>query len=439
MARRVHQNLADIALHELRIDMARREVDAALATGLPLSLSGAFVLADLSRMKPSPEDEAHLTRSLEAVRGGLTPGERAVATHVLGRFFIERDAARGRELLWRSIQEAQAQGLEEDVSARRARAFSYTSLVLDAGRRGAFEEALELFAKERGLELPRQCLLAAAVDSERTLLIARGPSGELLGHHDETRRQPLPERLVGLVPEPLLARLRGCARVEVLARPPLHGRVGLLPSELAWSYLTRTSSPRTPRTGPAVHLVVSEVELPRDSSLKRLNPWTPTFGPDEQRLTLSGAEATPSRVLGAMRSATEIDLVAHGIINDYSDASYLLLAPEPDGPELSVPEVRTASLLGAPFVVLAACHAAHTSYAVHESFSLPAAFIEAGARGVLAATVEIPDREAETFFNAVRERIRSGTEPSLALRDERVQWLREGKGKAWLDSVLLFE
>jgi CHAT domain-containing protein len=192
-----------------------------------------------------------------------------------------------------------------------------------------------------------------------------------------------------------------------------------------------------------VHLVVSNVDakLPPGMSLKRLNDWTPVFGPGEQRITLSGAEATPSRVLAAMKDATEIDLVAHGIINGYSNTSYLLLAPEQEGAseELSVPRVRSASLRGAPFVVLVACHAAHTAYTLDTPFSLPASFIEAGARGVLAATVQIPDLEAGAFFNAVRERIRSGTPPALALRDERVQWLRAGRGAAWLDSVLLFE
>jgi hypothetical protein len=104
-----------------------------------------------------------------------------------------------------------------------------------------------------------------------------------------------------------------------------------------------------------------------------------------------------------------------------------------------VTEVRGSSLQGAPFVVLAACHAGHTAYVLHEPFSLPAAFIEAGARGVLAATVEIPDLEAGAFFNAVRERLRAGASPASALRDERVRWRREGRGAKWLDSVLLFE
>jgi CHAT domain-containing protein len=181
------------------------------------------------------------------------------------------------------------------------------------------------------------------------------------------------------------------------------------------------------------------VELPPGISLQRLNAWTPSFGSEEQRLTLSGTEATPSRVLAFMKNATEIDLVAHGIVSDSADTSYILLAPEQDGPELGISEVRAATLQGAPFVVLAACQAAHTAYALHEPLSLPAAFIEAGARGVLAATVEIPDLEAEAFFKPVRERMRSGAPPADALRDERTRWLKEGKGARWLDSVLLFE
>ncbi len=439
MVRRVYQNLAEISMYWLQVDQARREIDVALSTGLPLLTGGAFTLADISRLKRSPEDEAHLTRAVEAARPTARPDERAVSTHVLGRFFIEHDAAKGKELLWRAIREAEAPELTGSPAARRARAYSYTSLILEAGRRGAFEEALELFAKERGLELPRQCLLAATTDSERTLLLALSADGALRAYHDNTRSQPLPPRLDGLVPEELLSHLRSCPRVEVLARPPLHGRAGLLPPGLAWSYLTRTSAPRSVPTGPAIHLVVSGVELPPGMPLQRLNDWTPGFGPEEQRLTLSGTEATPSRVLAFMRNATEIDLVAHGIVSNSADTSYILLAPEPEGPELGISEVRAAELRGAPFVVLAACEAAHTAYALHEPLSLPAAFIEAGARGVLAATVEIPDLEAEAFFNAVRERMRAGTPPSDALRDERTRWLKEGKGAKWLDSVVLFE
>jgi tetratricopeptide (TPR) repeat protein len=439
LTRQAHQELAVSAMQELRVDEARREIDAALATGNPLGVPGIFALADIARLKSAPGDETSLTRAVEAITPKLGPGERLIAAHALGRFFIERDVERGRGLLWRTIEQAEAPGLARDEGARRARAYGFTSLLMAAGRRGDFQEALKLVERERQVELPRTCLLVATADSERTLLMVLGADGVLKGHHDESRRKPLPQRLEGVVPEALLTSLRPCGHIAVIARPPLHGRAGLLPPELAWSYLTSTSAPQESRTGPAIHLVVSDVELPPDTTLRRLNAWTPRFGPDERPVRLTGAEATPSRVLSAMKNATEIDLVAHGVLNDSADASYLLLAPEPGGPELDDAEVRAAAFQGAPFVVLAACHAAHATYSVAAPLSLPAAFIEAGARGVLAATVQIPDLEAEAFFNAVRERMRSGTAPSLALREERMRWLREGKGEQWLDSVLLFE
>jgi tetratricopeptide (TPR) repeat protein len=436
--RRTHENFATIAFQALQVDEARQEIDAAMAVGDPLSPAGALTLAEISRLKPSPGDEEQLTRALDHAQK-RSPGEQAVDTHTRGRFFIERDVAKGRELLLRSIQQAAAPGLEEDLAARRARAYSFTSLIFEAGRRGAFDEALEFFAQERGQQLPSRCLLAATADSERTLLIVRGADAILLGWHDETRRAPLPEQLDALVPKALLAALQPCERVEVLARPPLHGRVGLLPLTMAWSYLTRTASPPMPRTGPAVHLVVSDIELPLGLDLDVLPSWVPSVGPNARLTARSGADATPNRVLSAMKDATEIDLIAHGIISERSDESYLLLSPERGVRKLTVTQMLSAQLRGSPFVVLAACHAAHTSYALHEPLSLPAAFIQAGARGVLAATEKIPVQRANDFFNQVRDRMRAGVSPANALRDVRAQWLEKDPNQQWLASVLLFE
>jgi hypothetical protein len=352
----------------------------------------------------------------------------------------------GRQLLWQAIKKAEALKLEDNTVARRARAYSFTSLLFEAGKRSDFQQVMELLARERGTELPSRCLLVASMDSERLLFLARGADAGLVGHYDGKRDRPLSQPVHKEIPEQLLKVLEPCEQVDVLARAPLHGRVGLLPSNMAWSYLTRSSPPRAPRPGPAVHLVVADVKLPEKTELETLNDWKPGFGREEQQRLLSGKDATPSRVLAAMKDATEIDLVAHGTINDFSDAAYLMLAEEQGGgSKLGVFAVRKASLQGAPFVVLAACHAAHPTYSVDEPLSLPAAFIEAGARGVLAATVKIPDLEAQDFFNAVRERMRAGTAPALALRDERMlwkkdpRWERDGRGKSWLDSVLLFE
>ncbi|TSC34516.1 CHAT domain-containing protein [Corallococcus sp. Z5C101001] len=437
--RAVYQHLADIAWNELSVDEARMDMELALATGRPLPVSGAFTLADLARLKSGPGDEARLTTVLESLPASK-PDERWVAAHALGRFVIEHDVIRGRALLRDLLQQVAGPADTGNPTARRVRAYSFTSLLFEAGKRGGFEEALGLFSEERGMPLPARCLLAATVDSERTLLIVRGAQGELVGDYDDSRRQRLPSRVEGLVKkEELLAPLRACEQVEVLARPPLHGRVGLLPASFAWSYLTRRSTARIPpKPGPGLHLVVSEVELPAELSLPSLS-WTPSFGPDEKHLLISGARATAANVLAAMEDATEIDLVTHGNIHDSASTSYLLLAPDMEGPELTLSRIRTTSLRGAPFVMLAACKAAHTTYAVHEPLSIPAAFFEIGARGVLAATQDIYNEEANAFFNDIRERMRSGVLPAVALRDVRQEWLGAGRGTTWVNSVLLFE
>ncbi|HEX5746039.1 MAG TPA: CHAT domain-containing protein [Archangium sp.] len=436
LQRRLHQHLADVAWHDLRVDEARRELNAALATGRALSPSGAFTLADLARLKSAPGDEGHLQRVLDEASKTSKPW---VARHALGRFVIEQDPARGRALLSDLLQQVEDPAKEGNPTARRVRAYSFTSLLFEAGQRGAHAEALKLLERERGAPLPSECLLAATVDSERTLLLALDARGALTGYHDASRRQPLKQRVDGLVPETVLAPLRGCRQVEVLARPPLHGRAGLLPSEFAWSYLTRGGERLPPPPGRPRHLVVSEVQLPKDRELERLNAWTPGFGVDEEQVLLSGAQATPARVLAAMEDATEVDVVTHGEITPHSSASYLVLAPDVSGPELRGPRVRQASLKRAPFVVLAACNAAHTTYAVHEPLSLPADLLAAGARGVLASTEKLLDKEVNVFFNRVREHMRSGQPPAVALRDEREAWRREGRARGWLDTILLFE
>jgi len=88
---------------------------------------------------------------------------------------------------------------------------------------------------------------------------------------------------------------------------------------------------------------------------------------------------------------------------------------------------------------LAACHGAQTAPVLHQPRSLPSAFIQAGARAVLAATDAIPDQDAGAFFQAVRERIQQGTAPAAALRDERLKWLEKREVRNWVDGVLLFD
>ncbi|MFP2934173.1 CHAT domain-containing protein, partial [Pyxidicoccus sp. 3LG] len=194
-------------------------------------------------------------------------------------------------------------------------------------------------------------------------------------------------------------------------------------------------------SGPGRHLVVSHVVGPPSLRLPLLDVLEAPRVPDPMRLELRGPQATPSRVLEAMVDASEVELHAHGMFSPaVSDASLVVLTPELDGRyALTADSVRKLQLRRAPLVMLVTCSAAKTAPYLHEPFSLPVAFIEAGASAVLASTVEIPD-SAGGFFESVRELVRGGMRPSKALRSARARWLKDHPGDAsWLPHVLLFE
>ncbi|WNG33978.1 CHAT domain-containing protein [Archangium violaceum] len=433
----VFANSASAHLNALEVDEARRSIDMALQCPDTLTASGAQVLADLARLRPSPGDAERLEKGLAALRGSerLEAGQSALLTQSEGRFLLERDRAAGEALLRRAISESE-QFPRSNVNARKARTYSYTSLLLAAGKAREFDKAFALLSEELGGALPERCVLGVTVDDERTLVLVRGADGQLQGWYDASRTAPL-RSVEGLIPGELLMPLRACEQIVVAARPPLHGRAGLLPADMAWSYFLPRPAPVVAPAVPPRRLVVADVEPPPGLSLAPLGAWGP---PPPGGVLLSGSAATPGRVLEAMTKATEVEIHAHGLINlEVSDASLLVLTPGPDGRyALTAGEVRSRRLGGAPLVILAACRAAHTSPTSHEPFSLPVAFLEAGARAVLAATVDIPDAQAVRFFEGVRSRIQAGQPVAVALRDERVVWMERG-GADWVRAVLAFE
>jgi hypothetical protein len=440
--RYAYQNLAHLAIQELRFGQARAELDQALATGLPLTYTGALALAEVARHHPSPTDEAALARARSEAPPSLTPGQQALLRHAQEVLILERDRREGRAALEAQLQETAPQGqLPKDEDLLRVRTYCFTALIFDSAKVQDYPAVLELFERELDTRIPPRCALALSEDTKRSLLVVRGATGQLLGYFERDRHARLPAHLGGFVPEEALEALQGCEKVEVFARPPLHGRAGLLPSGIAWSYRTRSGPPAQAPSGRAIHLVVKDVALSpqRTSELGQLNPWKVPFAEGEERRLLEGSEATPSRVLSAMREATEIDLVSHGVISPSSVEASLVLAPEAGRDELSASSIRAQRLEGAPLVVLAACHGAQAAPVLHQQRSLPSAFIQAGARAVLAATEAIPDQEAAAFFQSVRERIRRGTPPAAALRDERRKWLEGKEVRNWVEGVLLFD
>ncbi|GHG82188.1 CHAT domain-containing protein [Comamonas sp. JC664] len=437
----VHRNLAYLAWSEFDPQGARDELELAQACGRPLGLPGALLLSYLARFGADSQDADLLRRTLaELRRSEPSAGKLAQMGFAEGQFLLERDRAMGLELLRGAV--AQAEAVPDDVDARKTRMGAYTVLAHEAGRSGDSGDVLSLMGAALRVDVPDRCVLGVAVDYERSVVALRDAQGELRGHFDAGRKAHLGKDADGLVPPSLQAALRACEQVDVLALPPVHGLRGLLPADIAWSY--RVGRPQVlppggaPGAGP--HLVVNGVEAPSALGLPRLSPLAPPALQDPRRVELSGMQATPTRVLAAMAQASEVEIHAHGAFSpEMSDASLVVLAPETDGRyALSAAQVRAVKLAQAPLVLLATCSAARAMPFLHESFSLPVAFIEAGAAMVLASTEEIPD-SAGRFFEAVRERIRTGAPAARALRDERRTWLASQPGADWVHGILLFE
>ncbi len=150
-------------------------------------------------------------------------------------------------------------------------------------------------------------------------------------------------------------------------------------------------------------------------------------------------EATPARVLEAMRGAGFVEFAVHGQIDaQVPDGAMLMLSEDRDRAyALSAATLRSTRLQGRPLVILGACHAGAGSDMRDEPWSLPRAMVEAGARAVIASRAELPDAEASQFFEGVRHRVEAGSSPRVALRDERLAWIKNGR--PWVREVVAFD
>jgi CHAT domain-containing protein len=158
-------------------------------------------------------------------------------------------------------------------------------------------------------------------------------------------------------------------------------------------------------------------------------------------VVLRGTDATPSRVLVAMRDASVIEFHTHGILgNDVSESSYLVLSPELDRQyALTAHDLADVKLAGRPLVILGACHAAESSKSLEGGVGLPEAFLRSGARAVIASPDAIQDLGAGAFFTAVRERVLQGADPAVAVRDARLHRPAMSHDDAWVSGVVVFE
>jgi hypothetical protein len=435
-----HGNLALMYQRALDFPRARHEVEVARgcrAAKTPYSTL-LMVEAELARIyPPTPEETAAFQERLAALRASAPRNRSArwMADHAEGRYFLEVQPQMGEALLRRTIRDAEA--TPDDVAAVKARAWSYTSLILEAGKRGRYDQAFQLFVEEMGLpRAPQRCVLGVTVDDERTLTIIRDADGDVRGRYDASRKSPLKDA-AGLVPPELVSALRACKSVDVMARTPLQGTPGMLPTDMAWGFLTGVSHDAPPV--PPKRLVVTGAKPPSELGLEPLVPYL--MPADTQAAeVLQDDAATPSRVLEAMTMATEIRIHGHGVLDGaVSDAAYVALSPDREGRfALTAGEVRKASLKGRPVVVVIACQTSRAAPYQHEPLSLPVAFIQGGARIVFAAASTIPNDEASRFFEPLLGRLRTGQNPAVALMEARATWKSNGGRSEWVDDVLMF-
>ncbi|HEX5058219.1 MAG TPA: CHAT domain-containing protein [Kofleriaceae bacterium] len=423
---------ATVLINRLEFDAARREL-AGPACAKPKTPGQAaqqlFVRAELA----TPADVAKLREDIAAVRADkrATATDQLILDHIEGRAIIESDPPAGEALLERAIAAANAQPATA-LEARKMAAYSYAVLAVAAAKRGDGAKALAMLAAEQGLTVPTTCVFGAVVEDRHQAFVARDAAGAVHVHHDETRTVPQIDPAT-LVPAEITAALATCKEVDVIARPPVHGMARILGDKIAWRYLAHRPSPIAPAAKRS--LVVANVEPPAGLELPRLGTWQ--TGADE---TISGAAATPSRVLAAIASAGEVVINAHGLVDAAQpEASFLALSPESDGRyALTVADVRKAKFTASPLVILAACRASQAAPVWHATWSLPTAFVYAGARAVIASASPIPDADANAFFDDVRARIRGGAAAAIAVRDARVAWLAQHRGD-WVRDVIVFE
>jgi hypothetical protein len=440
-ARYAQETLAMASIDELRFPQARDELTLSPACdGVPTA-DRARVVAELARIDGTAEEAAALRAGLARTRArpDQTPGQLAYLDALEGRLLAARDPGAARPLLQHAIAVADRLG-RSDMDGMKARADAYASLLVLAGNEGDHAATLALFARAAGTPLRGPCVVGVMVDAERVLVVTRDRAGKIEQRFDPKGHLAPQLDEAALVPEPLVHALSACERIDVLALPPVFGLPKLLPPDLAWSYRGRSSPPETPLS-PSPHVVtVADTLPPRELDLAPLQALTLTPIPGASHVDLRGAEATPARALGAFAGADVVEIHAHGFIDlKRSDASLIALSPQADGRfALSAREVADLTLPRAPLVVLAACRAAYAAPYRHEPWGLPHAFLLAGARAVLASPELISDAEAGGFFRAVEQRILAGTDPAIALRDERARQLARDPS-SWTRAVLLFD
>jgi hypothetical protein len=317
-----------------------------------------------------------------------------------------------------------------DVQVRSAAAEGREALALRALDRGDGAAAIAELGHLLGTTPPGRCAVGLVSSVARTGWAVADASGQLLTGIGPARDGEL------ALPPKAIEGLHSCNDVAVLSTGRFQGRRSVLPDDLPWSYQLGASQAATAPLGPE-RLLVRDVLPPRDLQLPALAfPRAPGAG---QWTVVAGADATPARVLSALQSADVVSFEVHGLIDpSVPDGAILALSEDADHTyALAATQLAALRLERRPIVMLGACRAAAPSTFRAEPWSLPRSFVQAGARGVYASLSDLPDQDVGEFFRRLTVRLDAGASPAVALRDERLAWLRQGK--SWVRDVVLFD
>ncbi|TMQ19527.1 MAG: CHAT domain-containing protein, partial [Deltaproteobacteria bacterium] len=393
----------------------------------PPDVEWVMAAVDLARLGDAA-DRARVMALLDTI-GTASRALRVAASIGRGRLTMDGDPAGGAALVREGL--AGVGGLADvPGTAGELRVWGHSALIGDAGRRADWSAAIAVFADELGAPAPAGCLVAVSTDYERATAVVRGSDGTVRGSH-RTGRSLTSLASDTLIPPALSAALAGCPAIAVIARPPLHGRDDLLPPQLPWSFV---GAPHAAGTSlPPRRVAVSD---PRPPASLGLPPLPAVAVPGATQLT--GTAATPAQVLAELRSATYVEIHAHGLVDlAASDTAFIALSPGVDGRfALTAAQVRAVRLDGGPIVVLGACHAATgNARLIAHRWSLPDAFLAAGARTVIAASTAILDDPQ--LFGELRARLDRGEPPAQAVAALRAA--RVAAGQRWAAGLMVFE
>ncbi len=149
---------------------------------------------------------------------------------------------------------------------------------------------------------------------------------------------------------------------------------------------------------------------------------------------ITGAEATPERVLEQMEDADYIHIAAHGIasIEKPMDNSFLALA----GGRLTARQIQSLKLASLPIVVLSACQSALGSPLEAGIIGVARAFVIAGSIGVVASLWNVDDEATAAVMRRFAELLLE-TNPADALRRAQLEALeRWPSPQVWAAFIL---